>query len=130
MKWRKYMRAIVFCTTCRFPDGKKVDAQGVTGGERLAREMESLLAETGRDDIFIERQECLWSCSENCNVLLRDTEKFSYLTGRFAPERDSAQSLLAWFDLHGQSTEGAVPFRQWPDGMRGHFIARLPPEAR
>lgn len=124
------MRAIVFCATCRFPDKEKVNGDGVTGGEMLAREMEALLAETGRDDVYVERQECLWSCTEHCNVLLRDTEKFSYLTGRFAPERDSAESLLEWFDMHGESDEGAVPFRQWPDGMRGHFIARLPPESR
>ena len=90
------MRAIVFCATCRFPDKEKVNGDGVTGGEMLAREMEALLAETGRDDVYVERQECLWSCTEHCNVLLRDTEKFSYLTGRFAPERDSAESLLEW----------------------------------
>ncbi len=96
----------------------------------LAREMEALLTEKGREDVYVERQECLWSCSEHCNVLLRDTEKFSYLTGRFAPERESAESLLEWFDMHGQSDEGTVSFRQWPDGMRGHFIARLPAERR
>ena len=124
------MRSMVFCTTCRFPDKKKVNADGVTGGEMMAREMEALLAEKQRQDIHVERQECLWSCSEHCNVLLRDTEKFSYLTGRFGPQRESAESLLAWFDLHGESEQGAVPFRQWPDGMRGHFIARIPPETR
>lgn len=124
------MRAIVFCTTCRMPNKDKVNADGVTGGELLAREMEALLADKARDDIYVERQECLWSCTEHCNVMLRDTEKFCYLTGRFAPERESAESLLEWFDLHGESELGAVSFREWPDGMRGHFIARLPPEQR
>ena len=42
------------------------------------------------------------------------------------PERESAEAIIAWFDLHGGSEAGWVPFRQWPDGMRGHFIARLP----
>ncbi len=41
--------------------------------------------------------------------------------------RDAAEAILAWFDLHGESERGEVPFRAWPHGMRGHFIARLPP---
>ncbi len=122
------MRSIVFCTTCRLSKDEKCNAQGVTGGELLAREMEALLADNGRSDIKVERHECLWSCKEHCNVLLRDTEKFSYLTGRFVPQRDNVEAILEWFDLHGQSEEGAVGFRQWPDGMRGHFIARIPPQ--
>ncbi len=51
----------------------------------------------------------------------------SYLAGGFKPDREAAEAILAWFDLHGQSERGEVPFRAWPNGMRGHFIARLPP---
>lgn len=122
------MRAIVFCTTCRVTKDKKTNDDGVTGGELLAREMESLLKETGRSEPRVARQECLWSCTQHCNVLMADSDRFSYLAGRFEPTRASAEAILEWFDLHGQSAEGAVSFREWPDGMRGHFIARLPAE--
>jgi predicted metal-binding protein len=122
-------RAIVFCATCKVSSDEKFAADGRTGGEMLAEEMRRLLAERGRDDVTVSTQRCLWSCNRHCNVLLRDDAKYSYLTGDFAPERASAEALLAWFDMHGASETGEVPFRQWPDGMRGHFIARIPPAA-
>ncbi len=120
-------RDIVFCETCKFNEEQKLAEDGRTGGEMLAQEMRDLLAERGRDDVAVTMQRCLWSCSRHCNVLLRDDEKFSYLTGSFAPERSSAEALLDWFDMHDASETGEVSFRQWPDGMRGHFIARIPP---
>jgi predicted metal-binding protein len=42
------------------------------------------------------------------------------------PERTQAEAILAWFDLHGTTMTGEVPFREWPGAMRGHFIARIP----
>jgi len=93
----------------------------------LARAMENLIAERGRSDVLIERQACLWSCTRHCNVLIRDSERYSYLAGGFAPSPEAAAGILAWFDLHGASETGEVPFRTWPQAMRGHFIARIPP---
>jgi predicted metal-binding protein len=46
--------------------------------------------------------------------------------GDHPPTRAQAEAILAWFDMHGASETGEVPFRQWPDAMRGHFIARVP----
>ena len=31
------------------------------------------------------------------------------------------------FDAHGATERGEVPFREWPQLMKGHFIARIPP---
>ena len=61
--------------------------------------------------------------------VLRDDERFSYFTGDHVPTRAQAEAILAWFDLHGQTETGEVPFRAWPEAMRGHFIARIPPVA-
>jgi predicted metal-binding protein len=58
---------------------------------------------------------------------MQDDTRYSYLAGGFRPERMAAEAILAWFDLHGTSDTGEVPFRTWPDAMRGHFIARFPP---
>ena len=121
------MRSIVFCTTCRYSADAQTGPDDVTGGEMLARAMESLIAERGRSDVLIERQACLWSCTRHCNVLIRDSERYSYLAGGFAPSCEAAAGILAWFDLHGASETGEVPFRTWPQAMRGHFIARIPP---
>ena len=88
--------------------------------------METLLREQSRVDVVVARQVCLWSCTRHCNVLMQDDERYSYLAGGFRAERAAAEAILAWFDLHGASESGEVPFRTWPDAMRGHFIARLP----
>jgi predicted metal-binding protein len=122
------MRSIVFCTTCRYSAETQTGPDGRTGGEILARTMEDLLAERGRKDVEIRRQACLWSCTRHCNVLIRDSERYSYLAGGFMPDRGAAEAILAWFDLHGASPTGEVPFRTWPQAMRGHFIARFPPD--
>jgi predicted metal-binding protein len=121
------MRALVFCTTCRFSRDAPVGPDGRTGGELLIAETESLLQVRGRGDIVVERQACLWSCVRHCNVLFRDDRRFSYLAGDFRPGPEAAEAILDWFDLHGKSDTGIVPFRDWPRAMRGHFIARFPP---
>jgi predicted metal-binding protein len=123
------MRSLVFCTTCRHSADEPTGPDGLTGGERLARTMEALLAEQGRSDVTVRRQACLWACTRHCNVWIADSQRFSYLAGGFAPEPAAAEAILAWFDLHGESERGEVPFRAWPNGMRGHFITRLPPAA-
>jgi predicted metal-binding protein len=121
------MRALVFCTTCRFSRESAVGPDGRTGGELLIAEVERLLRARGRGDIAVERQACLWSCVRHCNVFFRDDQRFSYLAGDFRPEPAAAAAILDWFDLHGRSETGQVPFREWPSAMRGHFIARFPP---
>ena len=121
------MRSFVFCTTCRYSPEDQVGPEGLTGGETLARHMESVLAERGRNDIAVERQACLWNCTRSCSVILRDSERFTYVTGSHVPERSQAEAILAWFDQHGATETGEVPFRAWPLAMRGHFIARIPP---
>ncbi|NNE22333.1 MAG: DUF1636 domain-containing protein [Rhizobiales bacterium] len=122
------MRSLVFCTTCKHAADHKTDADGRTGGERLIEHVRDVLMEKGGDHIQIAEQECLWSCKRHCNVWFRDTERFSYIAGDFEPTRAAAEAIVGWFELHGESELGTVPFRQWPDGMRGHFIARMPPE--
>jgi len=121
------MRSLVFCTTCRYSTEEREGPEGLTGGEALARHMESVLRELGRKDILVERQACLWNCTRPCSVILRDTERFTYVTGSHVPERTQAEAILAWFDQHGATETGEVPFRAWPQAIRGHFIARIPP---
>lgn len=117
-------RAIVVCQTCKFSKEIKTNSDGLAGGEILTHHLEEVLKD--REDITIQKQDCLWACSDHCNILMSDTERFSYLAGRFEPGREAAEAIVQWFDQHGESTTGQVPFREWPDGMRGHFIARLP----
>jgi predicted metal-binding protein len=121
------MRSLVLCNTCKFPDGRKVADDGRTGGQTLIAELRAVLAENGRADIDVVEQSCLWNCTQSCSVAIRDTERFSYITGKHVATRAQAEAILHWFDKHGATETGEVPFREWPDAMRGHFIARIPP---
>ena len=105
----------------------KLAPDGRTGGEILLGHLRDVLHDTGREDVFLQPQVCLWNCTRPCSVVMQDTERFSYVTGGNAPTRAQADAVIAWFDAHGQTETGEVPFRQWPDAMRGHFIARIPP---
>jgi predicted metal-binding protein len=123
------MRSVVLCSTCKFPDGRKLGDDGRTGGQTLIAALRAVLAEHGRGDVDVVEQACLWNCTQGCSVAIRDTERFSYITGRHVATREQAEAILAWFDAHGATATGEVPFREWPDAMRGHFIARIPPVA-
>jgi predicted metal-binding protein len=122
------MRSLVVCTTCKFSPDSKLAPDGRTGGEMLLSHLQDALQAAGRDDLRLEPQVCLWNCTRPCSVVMRDSERFSYVTGGNAPTREQAEAVIAWFDFHGQTETGEVPFRQWPNAMRGHFIARIPPE--
>ena len=89
--------------------------------------MSDVLAEQGRSDVRVQSQACLWNCTRPCSVVMRDDERFSYVTGGNVPTKAQAEAILQWFDAHGQTETGEVPFKQWPQAMRGHFIARMPP---
>lgn len=119
------MRDIVICSTCKFSATEKTGSDGRTGGETLMSHMRDAIW-ARRLDVPVTAQACLWNCKRHCSVVLRDTGRFSYVTGDHPPTRQQAEAILEWFLLHGQSETGEVPFRLWPDAMRGHFIARLP----
>ena len=89
-----------------------------------------VLAEQGRSDVHVQTQACLWNCTRPCSVVMRDDERFSYVTGGNEPTKAQAEAILRWFDAHGKTETGEVPFKQWPQAMRGHFIARMPPVAK
>lgn len=119
------MREIVMCSTCKFSPSEKTGPDGRTGGETLIAHMRDAVTARGAD-VSIATQACLWNCTRHCSVVLRDDERFTYFTGSHEPTREQAEAILDWFAAHGETATGEVPFRQWPDRMRGHFIARIP----
>ena len=119
------MREIVLCSTCRHTALEKFGPDGRTGGETLIAHMRDAVAARGLD-LAVSTQSCLWNCRRHCSVVLRDEERFSYVTGDHEPTRAQAEAILDWFQAHGETATGEVPFRQWPERMKGHFIARVP----
>jgi len=119
---------LTVCTTCKFSKESAYDKDGRTGGELLRNLLEDSRGVRGLS-LDIVGHECLWACKHSCAVLLEDEKRTGYLAGYFSPEDKDAQAILDWCEAHERTEDGNVPFIEWPQGMRGHFIARIPGKA-
>ena len=115
---------IFVCDTCSYAPGQKTGPDNETGGEILARQVEELAQ--GRERIEVRRQSCLMGCDRHCNTAITADGKLTYVLGMFKPSEASAEAIVEYAELHADSDTGRVPFKQWPQGVKGHFVARIP----
>jgi len=121
--------AIVACSTCRLSAESREDAEGVRGGALLAQALHAAKAADPRyEGVDVQEMPCLFACTEFCTVHLRAPGKVSYVLGRFTPDMDAARAILDYAVHYAESAHGRVPFKQWPEGVKGHFITRSPPD--
>lgn len=118
---------IVVCSTCKFAEDRKASPKGLTGGQLLFEALTAAAQDSRFASLRISQVECLWSCAQHCNVHLRGAGKCSYVAGRFSPDGREAEAILEFALAYAASADGAVPYRQWPEGVKGHFITRSPP---
>ena len=120
--------AIVACNTCRHTKAAREDASGQRGGRRMVAALRSV---QDRDEryrgIAVQEMSCLFACTEFCTVHVRAPGKVGYVLGRFTPDAASATAIFDYALLHAGSDHGKVPFKLWPEGIKGHFICRTPP---
>lgn len=114
---------ITICDTCKREDWDE-NTQSETHGELLAALIEDTSVE---GDVQTRRVSCLMGCTHGCNVAIQAPGKLSYTLGRFEPSSDAAEAIVAYAELHAASDSGQVPYRQWPQGVKGHFVTRHPP---
>jgi len=114
---------ITICDTCK-REGWEETGMELTDGERLAALIE---AQPMGASVRTRRVSCLMGCTHGCNIAIQATGKLAYTLGRFTPDTDAAQAIVGYADLHAQSDSGQVPYRQWPQGVKGHFVTRHPP---
>lgn len=120
--------AVVACSSCRFAAAEREDPQGRRGGTLLVEALRSAKAQDpAYDGVDVEEMPCLFACGEHCTVHLRAPGKVGYVLGRFTPDAEAARAILDYAALYADSQSGQVPFRQWPAGVKGHFIVRTPP---
>jgi predicted metal-binding protein len=120
--------AVVACNTCRVSADAREDADGVRGGARLVAALRAVKASDDRyAGVAVQEMPCLFACSDHCTVHIRAPGKVGYVLGRFTPDTDAARAILDYAVHHAASAEGRVPFRDWPQGVKGHFIVRVPP---
>ena len=121
--------AIVACSTCRLSAEARENAEGVRGGALLAQALHAAKAADPRyEGVDVQEMPCLFACTEFCTVHLRAPGKVSYVLGRFTPDMDAARAILDYAVHYAESAHGRVPFKQWPEGVKGHFITRSPPD--
>ncbi|MEG3166006.1 DUF1636 domain-containing protein [Sphingomonas sp. PB2P19] len=121
--------AVVACNTCRLSDDAREDTAGARGGARLVAALRAVqAADPAYAGVAVQEMPCLFACQDFCTVHLRAAGKVGYVLGRFTPDEDAARAILDYARLYAESEMGQVPFKQWPAGVKGHFITRTPPE--
>ena len=121
--------SIVVCSTCRLNADARENADGVRGGALLSSALKAAASERS-SNITIEDMPCLFACSNYCTVHLRAEGKISYVLGGFEPTEDAANAILDYFEHYRASEAGVVPYKLWPQGVKGHFITRSPPAGK
>ena len=127
---------ITICDTCK-REGWEPGESGRTDGEALAELIEA--AHRDADDggkggeggaaprLRTRRVSCLMGCKHGCNIAVQAKGKLTYTLGDFRPESEAAQAIVAYALLHAESDTGRVPYRSWPEPIKGHFVTRHPP---
>lgn len=113
---------ITVCDTCKRPETLAIGPEG-TDGERLA----ALIEAAADDAVAVRRFSCLMGCARACNVTVQAEDKTGYSLGDFEPTAEAAAAIVAYGRLHDASDTGQVPYREWPEGVKGHFVSRHPP---
>lgn len=120
--------AVVACNTCRFSPDARENAEGRRGGTLLVAALRAAKASDARyEDIAVQEMPCLFACTDFCTVHLRAPDKVGYVMGRFRPDEEAARAILDYAVHYAASEHGRVPFKLWPQGVKGHFITRTPP---
>ena len=114
---------ITICDTCKL-QGWDAETQSQTDGERLASQIEK--AAEGVGSVQTRRHSCLMGCSHGCNVAIQSDGKLTYVMGNFEPSSDAAEGIVQYASKHAESEIGQVPFREWPQAIKGHFVSRIP----
>ncbi len=118
---------ITICEGCKTDDWAEKGIE-VTDGAMLADKIEAAADGTG---LKTRRVSCTMGCERSCNIIVQGKDKIGYSLGKFEPTAEAAEAIVEYAKLHSESESGQVPFRQWPLGVKGHFVSRhLPlPEA-
>lgn len=121
--------SVVVCSTCRITPEQREDEEGRRGGSLLAEAMRRVQAsDPAYVGVAVEEMPCLFACQRHCTVHVRGPGKVGYVLGDFTPDEDAARAILDYAARHAASEEGVVRYAEWPQGVKGHFIVRVPPE--
>ena len=115
---------ITICDTCKRTGWEETGMQK-TDGEALAEMVE--VAAAGTDDVKTRRVSCTMGCDRACNITVQASGKINYSLGKFEATTDDAVAIVEYAAKHAASENGQVPYREWPQGVKGHFVSRHQP---
>ena len=115
---------ITVCVTCK-RTGWEDTGMEKTDGEALAELVEAAAA--GLGDVKTRRLSCTMGCDRACNITVQSSDKINYSLGTFEATTEHAEAIVEYAALHVASETGQVPYRTWPQGVKGHFVSRHQP---
>lgn len=118
------MTTITVCTTCRQP-ALREDRTLTPCGEAMLENVQAAAAV--HPGVSVRPVACLMGCEHGCNIAVSAPGKMTYVLGRFTPTPEDAEAIAEYAAKHAANPAGVVPYREWPQGVKGHFTARIPP---
>ena len=116
---------ITVCDTCKRENWSEETDERTHGEDLLQHVNEAVKSEP---DLLVRRQSCLMGCAFGCNITIQSAGKISYVLGAFEPDAQSAEAIVDYARKYNESETGQVPYRTWPEGVKGHFRARVYPD--
>lgn len=108
-------------------DRLRADPSGTAPATPAAPDAPKALTPAPAQTLRVRRHSCLMGCANGCNVAIQSEGKLNYTLGGFAGLPDEAEAIVDYARLHAASPMGQVPYRQWPQPIKGHFVTRHPP---
>jgi predicted metal-binding protein len=119
---------LYICVTCRGTPPVALDA--LRPGARLLAEVEQRLAadggKGGDEGIEVVPANCLSNCPRGCSAAVSGSGKWTYVIGDLDPDRH-AGDVIDFARLHRAHEHGVPEWRDRPEHVRKHTIARVPP---
>ena len=115
------------CVTCRGNAAVAADDSAAPRpGARLFAAVEQQLNAGGNDGIDLVAANCLSNCPRGCSAAVSGSGKWTYVVGDLDPERH-AGDIIDFARLHQAHEQGVPEWRDRPEHVRKHTIARVPP---
>ena len=116
---------LTICDTCKREDWPR---EGTTksDGEALLDLVNHAIVD--QPELTVRSRSCLMGCDFACNVTLQAPGKINYVLGTFEPTEEAAEAILDYAKKYTESETGQVPYKTWPQGVKGHFRARIYPQ--
>jgi len=109
------------CQSCNDAAHKR---RSPSQGTQLLEQLNTLQSQDS--PLTIQPVGCLWMCSRACVVSVSAPGKATYLFTDL-PLADSAEALLQFSELHLNSHNGDIPWKQCPEALQSAQVAKIPP---